>query len=136
MKHSGSCRCKQWTLLVSTEAALSNLNPRVCDCDYCKAHPSAIISAPDMLIELSGNSANLSVDKNGDELAAFYRCKSCTQFLAVGCEIDGQLRGAVNASLLDEKSSLGPAIPIQPRLLSAAEKLARWSKLWGKLKGV
>jgi hypothetical protein len=53
--------------------------------------------------------------------------------LAVGREIDGQLRGAVNSLLLEQNASLGPNVPIRPRLLSASEKLERWSKLWGKL---
>ena len=88
-----------------------------------------------MEIQLYGGD-KLTVNKNGDELASFYHCASCSELLAVGCEINGELRGAVNAQLLDQRDSLGPAVPIQPRLLSSAEKVGRWGKLWGTLKGV
>ena len=89
-----------------------------------------------MVIELIGDSGNVLANRNGDRLASFYHCVSCGDLLAVGCEIDGRLRGAVNALLLDQKDSLGESVPIQPRLLSSVEKLARWRKLWGELNGV
>ena len=89
-----------------------------------------------MAIELIGDSCNLVTDRNGDRLAAFYHCSGCGDLLAVGCCIEGHLRGAVNALLLDQKSSLGGCVAIQPRLLSGAEKVARWGKLWGSLRGV
>jgi len=99
-------------------------------------HPAAIISDPGMRIRLKGDAGNLVVNKNGDELASFYHCANCGDMLSVGCVIDGQLRGAVNALLLDEQELLGASVPIQPRLLSADEKLNRWSKLWGNLEGL
>jgi hypothetical protein len=89
-----------------------------------------------MLIQLTGDEGDLVVNKNGDQLAGFYHCAKCEDLLSVGCVIRGQLRGAVNALLLDQKELLGARIPIQPRLLSADEKLDRWSKLWGNLEGV
>jgi hypothetical protein len=133
MNYSGSCKCKQWKIRVSIAEPLSGLNPRVCDCDYCRSHPSAVISDPRMTIELIGASGNLVVNRNGDRLASFYHCTGCGELLAVGCEIDGRQRGAVNGLLLDQKDSLGDSVPIQPRLLSREEKLSRWGKLWGTL---
>ena len=133
---SGSCKCKRWLIQVSTAEALSKLNPRVCDCSYCMAHPAAIISDPGMRIRLMGDASNLVVNKNGDELASFYHCAHCGDMLSVGCVIHGQLRGAVNSLLLDQQELLGASVPIQPRLLSVDEKLERWSKLWGSLEGV
>jgi hypothetical protein len=53
--------------------------------------------------------------------------------LAVGCEIQGRLRGAVNAILLEQRAELGEHVIIRPRLLAADEKLARWESLWGEL---
>jgi hypothetical protein len=89
-----------------------------------------------MLIQLTGHVDNLAVNRNGDQLASFYLCAICGDMLSVGCMIDGQLRGAVNSLLLDQKDLLGAHIQIQPRLLSSNEKLSRWSKLWGSLEGV
>lgn len=133
MNYLGSCKCKKWKISVSIAEPLGNLNPRVCDCDYCKLHPSAVISDPRMTIELLSDSGSLIVNKNGDALASFYHCKDCGDLLAVGCQIDGHCRGAVNALLLDQKNILGEPVSIQPRLLSSAEKLSRWVKIWGRL---
>lgn len=74
--------------------------------------------------------------QNGDELANFYYCNHCGDFLAVGCNLNGELRGAVNSNLLQSASNLGDRIRIQPRLLSPNEKLERWAQLWGALKGL
>jgi hypothetical protein len=136
MNHRGACNCKTWQVSVSTAQALSSFNPRICDCEYCQAHPSAVISDPSMIIELMGAHGNLNVQRNGDRLASFYHCIHCGDLLAVGCTIDDRLRGAVNALLLDQKGSLGESTKIQPRLLSSTEKLSRWGKLWGNLRGV
>ena len=73
---------------------------------------------------------------NGDQLANFYYCDYCGDFLAVGCNLHGQLRGAVNSNLLHSSNQLGKSIQIQPQLLSSDEKLDRWGKLWGVLNGV
>ena len=89
-----------------------------------------------MLISLVGDSRDLQVNTNGDQLAKFYHCAGCGDMVAVGCMIEGRLRGAVNSLLLEQKHLLGPATQIRPRLLSAGEKLDRWSKLWGSLEGV
>jgi hypothetical protein len=53
--------------------------------------------------------------------------------LAVGRDFNNQLRGAVNANLLYDSGQLGQVIAVQPRLLSADEKLDRWETLWGQL---
>lgn len=133
MDYFGSCTCKAWRVRVSFAEPLRELHPRVCDCEYCKAHPSAVTSHPKMQIELVGDPSGLTLAQNGDRLASFHHCSSCADLLAVGCEIKGRLRGAVNALLLDRRAELGEHVFIQPRLLAAADKLLRWEKLWGEL---
>ena len=87
-----------------------------------------------MTIEFVGGET--SIIQNGDQLANFYCCDYCGNFLAVGSNLNGQLRGAVNSNLLHSSSQLGKPIKIQPCLLSSDEKLDRWSKLWGVLHGI
>ncbi|HET7541735.1 MAG TPA: hypothetical protein VFK05_17795 [Polyangiaceae bacterium] len=133
MNYFGNCKCETWAIRVAAFDALGNFSPRVCDCEYCQAHPSALISHRNMRIELAGDEHALALDQNGDRLASFYHCATCADLLAVGCEIAGRLRGAVNALLLDQRAELGEPVAIQPRLLAASEKLARWEQLWGEL---
>ena len=134
MIYKGSCNCNRWQLEVEVTRLLSDFNPRACDCDYCQNTASAIISDPNMIIHLVGGEC--TIDKNGDQLADFYYCDSCDDLLAVGRHFNSQLRGAVNANLLRDFGQLGAAIEVQPRLLSADEKLDRWGRLWGVLNGV
>lgn len=134
MHHKGSCSCNRWQVEINVSRSLDAFNPRMCDCLYCQKNPTQIISAPDMTIEFIGD--NTSINQNGDQLASFYYCGYCSDFLAVGCIINGQQRGAVNSQLLHNNSELAKPINIQPRLLSADEKLERWGKLWGVLNGL
>jgi len=134
MLYKGSCNCNHWQVEVNVTKSLGDLNPRICDCSYCKNNPSAIISDPNMAINLVGG--EITINKNGDQLANFYYCDRCGDLLAVGCNLNGQLRGAVNANLLRNAHQLGKPIKIQPHLLNTSEKLDRWGKLWGVLNGV
>lgn len=113
---------------------LKSLNPRVCDCEYCQAHPSRIISDSAMSVVFSGE--GLLINQNGDQLASFYHCNSCNELLAVGCHIEGRFRGAVNSNLLQDKNLLGEVIQIQPRFLNADQKRERWAGLWGNISGL
>ncbi|WP_299584813.1 hypothetical protein [uncultured Microbulbifer sp.] len=87
-----------------------------------------------MLVVFIGD--GILTKQNGDQLANFYHCRTCNELLAVGCTINGQLRGAVNPNLLQDVNQLGNPIQIQPRLLSAGGKIERWDKLWGVLNGL
>ncbi len=130
----GLCSCGQWQVNVRVDKSIDHLNPRICDCNYCKAHPSAVLSDPSMEIDLTGGKSTF--DQNGDRLAKFYRCKNCGDLLAVGCVIDEVLRGAVNSNIFGDTYQFGELIQIQPWLLSGKERLERWGKLWGVLSGV
>jgi hypothetical protein len=110
------------------------LNPRVCDCDYCQTNPSEIISDPSLKAEFRGGS--YIIRQNGDQLANFYYCDSCSRLLAAGCLIGKSLRGAINCGLFSNNVKFGQPINVQPRLLSSSEKIKRWGKLWGKLSGL
>jgi hypothetical protein len=134
MLYKGYCSCQQWQVEISVEKPLASFNPRICDCSYCQDNPAAIISDPAMMIAFLGQ--GLTINKNGDQLADFYYCNYCGDLLVVACNLNGQLRGAVNANLLLEANQLGKPHVIQPRLLSAKEKRERWGSLWGVLSGV
>jgi hypothetical protein len=130
--YKGCCDCRCWQAEVITNKPLSDFNPRICDCDYCQQHTSGIISDPSMMVNLFGG--ELTIRQNGDQFANFYYCKGCGQFLAVGCYLNDHLRGAINHSLLEHANQFNSPIYIQPRLLTAEQKLERWAELWGELK--
>ena len=119
----GACSCGQWQVKVRVDNAMIDLNPRVCDCNYCRTHPSAVISDPSMKIEFTGGESMF--DQNGDRQAKFFRCNRCGDLLAVACCIDSELRGAVSSGLFDETYVFGEPVQIQPWLLSSKERLER-----------
>ena len=133
-KLQGSCSCGQWQVRIKVGKPISELIPRICDCDYCKSNPSAIVSDPSMKIELDGGKAIF--DQNGDRQAKFYRCEKCNELLAVGCIIEGKLRGAVNSNLFCDTYAFSDPLQIQPWKLTSIQRMERWSKLWGLLSGV
>jgi hypothetical protein len=134
MLYKGSCNCNRWQVEVNVTKPLGDFNPRICDCNYCQNNPSVIISDPNMVVDFVGG--DITINQNGDQLANFYYCHNCGDLLAVGCNLNGQLRGAVNPNLLRNANQLGKPIQIQPRLLSSDEKLDRWDKIWGVLNGI
>ena len=131
MQCTGQCRCGDIKIQVTAAIESRELQPRVCDCDYCQQHPAAIISHPSMVMTLLSPLVQLHMDKNGDQLAGFYRCPNCRELIFVGCSIEGVLRGAVNVNLL--QAQFGEAIAISPKKLTPEQKLERWRGLWGPI---
>ncbi len=132
--YAGACRCGSWTFEAVFSQPVSALTPRRCGCDYCRAYPSLIVSDPDMRAQLRGGEA--FTRDNGDRLATFYYCRGCEDLLAIGCSIEGELRGALNAGLLSGTEGMRDATLVQPRVLDAAAKVKRWGALWGVLSGL
>ncbi len=131
MECSGVCKCGEIEIEVLTQEDSLNIRPRVCDCDYCKKNPSQLVSHPDMKIHVQHPLQKLNVEKNGDGLASFFRCSKCHELIFVGCVLNGALRGAVNASILDCDGGFGDILHISPKSLGPDEKMERWDKLWG-----
>ncbi len=133
METTGNCRCNAVTVRVSADIQTGELQPRRCDCDYCRSKPSGLISHPSMQVSVGVPLSALKAEKNGDRLATFFRCKTCDDLIAVGGEIDGEWRGAVNADLLACRAEFGDDVAISPKTLSPSEKQARWKMLWGRI---
>jgi len=135
MKYLGQCSCGKIEVVVETAIDFKQLVPRSCDCDSCRSLPlpAAMVSDTALDISIVKEGGGLQTRKNGSDQASFLHCKCCGQLLAVGVNIDGRYRGAVNAFLF-QNINFCEAIPIQPRLLSKDEKIKRWNQIWGNLR--
>lgn len=133
MKIRGVCKCGNCEVVAEGPIEPSELVPRLCDCEYCQQHPSAVVSNSKMVVSVASKSS-IYTAFNGSGQATFYHCRSCNQLLAVGATLDGVSLGAVNAFIFGDLNQFADPLSIQPRLLSPSEKLARWSKVWGPLK--
>ena len=134
MKYLGQCSCGKNKIVVDAAIDFEKLVPRSCDCDSCRSLslPAAMVSDPKMNISIVKEGAGLEIRKNGSEQASFLHCKNCDQLLAVGANIEGRSRGAVNAFLF-KSIKFSETIQIRPRLLSQVEKIQRWKEIWGNL---
>lgn len=70
--------------------------------------------------------SRLRIFPQGDELAEFLCCEDCDQLLGVRW----QQYGSVNAQVMCDRASFAEEMSVSPKILSAAEKVARWEKLW------
>ena len=124
---SGSCRCGNIRLDMTLSAEPESYNPRACDCDFCHEHNIAFLSDPDGCVVLYTTSlSNLNISRQGDNLAEFISCASCSQIL-------GARRhsfGCVNTRGLFNDVNFGEELSISPKQLKSEQKIARWEALW------
>lgn len=129
---SGGCLCRRVTLAFETVHAAGALQPRACDCAFCRMHDAAWLSDAEGALRIEARGAAPRRERQGDERADFLRCADCGALLAVVFDTDDGTFGAVNARCLDadRAGEFGEAIIVSPRRLSAGEKTARWRQLW------
>jgi hypothetical protein len=127
----GACHCGRLRLRFDTALEPGGIHPRACDCSFCTKHGAAYISDPHGRLHLEVAEATaLHHYTQGAELAKFVLCQHCGVLMGVVFEHGEQVLGAVNASCLAERASLGAAQTASPQTLSAAEKQQRWAALW------
>ena len=127
----GSCHCGRLQLDFRSALAASVLQPRACDCSFCRKHGAAWVSDPDgelCITELDADA--LGEYRQGAELARFLLCRNCGVLVAVMFEQEAVRYAAVNAGCLDPGAILGATAPVSPQRLAPEEKTARWKKLW------
>ncbi len=134
MECTGACACGLVKVAVAAQENTENIHPRVCDCDYCKQYPSALISHPSMVIDVQYPLTDLKIERNGDGVAGFHRCPDCNSLIVVACTLDAVVRGAVNAHILKCDGAFGDSVDISPKSLKVHEKMERWGKLWGTVR--
>lgn len=128
-QYEGSCPCNETKVLIELSSSINNYIPRACDCDFCTIRGIAFLSDPVGKAEIH---AQLQLDKlkQGSNQAQFLCCTKCDSIVAVGYLFNSEFKGAVNATLLNDKDRLQQAVAASPKLLNPDEKVERWQKLW------
>lgn len=128
----GSCQCNQVELQLTLPKPLQEYEPRACDCDFCAQRDVLYVSDPLSRLNIV-STINLFHSKQGSEQAQFLSCVNCEQLVAVVTEINGELRGAINAECLDDSSLLAKPVSVNPKSLNPTQKRERWAKSWSKV---
>lgn len=132
-QYEGRCSCGETTLLVELYSPISSYIPRACDCDFCIARGIAYLSEPEGKAEIHSQ-LQLNKLKQGSNQAQFLGCANCDSIVAVGYLFNSGFKGAVNATLLNDKNKLQQAVAASPKRLKPDEKIERWQKLWMAIK--
>jgi hypothetical protein len=127
----GSCHCGRLGLVFSTALDAAQLQPRACDCSFCRKHGAAYISDPAGRLAIdAAEPGALREYRQGSHTARLLLCGYCGVVMGVVFDDGGRTYGAVNASCLDSGLALAEAVIASPQKLSAAEKVERWRQLW------
>jgi hypothetical protein len=127
----GSCHCGQLNITFSTSKNPAEINPRSCDCSFCRKHGAAYISDPNgKLWIVQSHPGALREYRQGSNAAKFLLCSACGVLIGVVYEHSSSLYGVINTGCLDGETGLSDALPASPQLLSADEKVSRWLSLW------
>ena len=129
----GKCQCGKAGFSIELPEQLEKYSPRECDCDFCTERNISYLSHPGGILEIEC-SEPLKVLQQGSNQALFLTCANCETVIAAAHQPGGCLKGAVNASLLNEFERLQKPIIVSPRLLGPGEKLKRWGSIWSSVK--
>jgi hypothetical protein len=127
----GGCHCGKLAVGLATAQPAADLHLRACDCAFCRKHGAAWLSdaAGELVVRARPGDA-LHAYRQGSGQADFLLCGDCGVLVAVVCEDATGLRGAVNATCLEDAPAVAQARTVSPQRLAAADKRARWLQLW------
>lgn len=129
----GKCDCGATEVAISLPMELSHYAPRACDCDFCTSRQVAYLSDPQGVIEIKSRVPLHSLQQ-GSNQATFLSCSTCSTIMCVTYSKGSVRVGTVNATRLDDKALLQPAVSVSPQRLSPEEKTERWLALWSPLR--
>jgi hypothetical protein len=129
----GGCHCGSVGVFFETAQTPASLQPRACDCSFCRRHSASWVSdAQGRICVAAADPADVRSERQGSETARFLLCAHCGVLVAVVLEAEAERFGAVNAGCLADRPVFAPEVIASPQLLSPAEKMGRWRMLWAR----
>ncbi|ACQ92323.1 glutathione-dependent formaldehyde-activating GFA [Tolumonas auensis DSM 9187] len=129
-KLKAGCHCGNITAMVELTSPPSTLNPRACDCDFCRKHGAAYVSDPKGKLTISVREPELlGKYHQGSGTADFLFCRQCGVLVGVSFQQEQNMYATINARII-ENAVFGDTCSASPKKLSTAEKIARWQTVW------
>ncbi len=126
---NGQCQCGEVNISLLLSNSISVYSARACDCDFCLSRHIAYLSEPGAHLTIQCKN-ELHQYQQGSNQASFLACPNCEDIIAVTYQLSNSLKGAVNATRLDDFRKMKKMQRVSPKLLSAKEKSSRWRELW------
>ena len=131
MRVRGGCHCGNLSLEAELTRAPADVQPRACDCSFCRKHGAAWLSDADGSLRIAVRDAGaLARYRQGSNSAQLLLCARCGVLVAAILEESGNTWGALNAQALDADPGFAVATPVSPQELEADAKRERWRRLW------
>ncbi|NOT89358.1 MAG: aldehyde-activating protein [Lysobacter sp.] len=129
----GGCHCGKVRVVFETALLPSSLQPRACDCSFCRSHDAAWVSDADGRIRIDADDAiDVRSERQGSGTARFLLCAHCGVPVVVVFEAEAERFGAVNARCLVDRAVFAAEVIASPQRLSPAERVDRWRTLWAR----
>lgn len=130
----GSCYCGNIAVDVQLSKPAHEYSPRSCDCGFCTKHGAAYVSDSEgsLSFRVKEMKALGRFRQSRDGQAEFLHCTHCGVLVGVVFQEGETLFGAFNSSAVDGNIQFAQKVVVSPRLLSAADKAARWKEVWFK----
>jgi hypothetical protein len=120
-----------------TTANAATLQPRACQCSFCRRHGSHTASDPAGRIVFTAEMGVLHRHQFGMRSADFLICSDCGVYVGVVARIDGADYAAVNAVGADlAELAARPAVKVNLDQETRPERDARRRKMWSPAKVV
>lgn len=129
MDYDGQCTCGSVKVTIELPEQIEHFVPRACDCDFCTSRSIKYLSHPDAVLFIE-SSTPLEIQKQGSNQADFLTCRHCHDVIAASIDLKGVKIGSLNATILNDYTSLKTAEIASPKLLSREEKIQRWKSVW------
>jgi hypothetical protein len=128
---NGGCYCGNIVVVMELARPPGAYEPRACDCDFCRKHGAAYVS--DARGSLSINVLDkhrLQRYRQGGGIADCLLCMTCGVLVGIVYQDGDRLYATVNSRIISGEEDFGPEQSVSPRLLSDADKVERWKRVW------
>lgn len=130
-EHTGSCACGSVQYRFRCHVAVDELQPRACQCLFCRPRGASYISDPGGQLEVRVRDLRyLYAHVFGTATADFMHCGRCNHLVYVSTEIDGRLYGLVVQESLDADIDPGRSRAMEFGGESLEERVARRAETW------
>jgi hypothetical protein len=130
-QHAGGCACGAVSYRFFCDLSLEQIEPRACQCQFCRPRGSSYISATHGRLEVRVRDARfLYSHVFGTDTADFVHCGSCNHLVYVSSEVDGRLYGLVVEQSLYENLDVGRGRAVDFSAETLEARLARRAATW------
>jgi hypothetical protein len=126
----GQCHCGNLSFRLDIPIPPGDLQPRACDCSFCRAHGATCISHPNGKATVKvHNKAELSHYRFGLRTADFLVCRQCGVYIGAVIEQDGTSYATLNfrCTAYHAVPAVKASYDGESQVERVARRVARWT---------